>query len=182
LKKLFLYIEDQFNRLFSPKYNPFYYLGAISTLFFLILLISGIYLFIFYRTNNPYKIVQDLTEKQWYLGGIMRSLHRYASDGLVISIVLHTIREYVNGRYSHYRWIAWVSGVVLFIVSLMLGISGYWLVWDERAQLIALKTAELLNDIFFFMDLRQGLFSAMNLSAECFFSCCTFCMWLCRSA
>ena len=152
MKKLFLYIEDQLNRLFSPKYNPFYYLGAISTLFFLILLISGIYLFIFYRTNNPYKIVQDLTEKQWYLGGIMRSLHRYASDGLVISIVLHTIREYVNGRYSHYRWIAWVSGVVLFIVSLMLGISGYWLVWDERAQLIALKTAELLNDIFFFME------------------------------
>ena len=104
MKKLFLYIEDQFNRLFSPKYNPFYYLGAISTLFFLILLISGIYLFIFYRTNNPYKIVQDLTEKHGYLGGLIRGLLTYACDGLVISIVVHTIREYVNGRYSHYRW------------------------------------------------------------------------------
>ena len=82
----------------------------------------------------------------------MRSIHRYASDGLIISLLLHTLREYVNGRYSHYRLLAWVSGVILFFISLILGISGYWLVWDQRAQLIALKTSELLNDVPLFAE------------------------------
>ncbi|MEK6692053.1 MAG: cytochrome b N-terminal domain-containing protein, partial [Nitrospirota bacterium] len=135
LQKTLLHIEDLINRLVSPRFNPFYYLGAISSIFFLILLISGIYLFIFYRTNNPYQIVKDLTEKQWYLGGIMRSLHRYSSDGLMVSLILHFIREFFYGRYVHNRWIAWVSGLFLFILTLIIGIIGYWLVWDERAQL-----------------------------------------------
>lgn len=131
---------------------------------------SGLYLFIFYRTNHPYQIVQDLTEKQWYLGGIIRSIHRYASDGLIISLLLHTLREYVNGRYSHYRWLAWVSGVILFFISLILGISGYWLVWDQRAQLIALKTSELLNDVPIFVEppARSFLYNE-NLSGMLFF-------------
>lgn len=131
---------------------------------------SGLYLFIFYRTNHPYQIVQDLTEKQWYLGGVMRSIHRYASDGLIISLLLHTLREYVHGRYSHYRWLAWTSGVILFFISLILGISGYWLVWDQRAQLIALKTSELLNDVPIFVEppSRSFLYNE-NLSGMLFF-------------
>lgn len=152
VRKIYLYIEDCANRYFTPRYNPFYYLGAISTILFAILFISGIYLFIFYRTGNPYGTVQYLTEDQWYAGGIMRSIHRYASDGLIIFLILHTLREYLNGRYRHYRWLAWVSGIVLFFIVLILGITGYWLVWDERGQLVALKTAELLNDITLFIE------------------------------
>jgi quinol-cytochrome oxidoreductase complex cytochrome b subunit/coenzyme F420-reducing hydrogenase delta subunit len=146
-QKTLLYIEDLINRLVSPRLNPFYYLGAISSIFFLALLISGIYLFIFYRTNNPYQTVQNLTEKQWYIGGIMRSIHRYSSDGLMVSLILHFIREFFYGRYVNNRWLAWVSGIFLFGLTLIIGIIGYWLVWDERAQLIALKTSELLSDI-----------------------------------
>lgn len=100
----------------------------------------------------------------------MRSLHRYASDGLIIFLFLHTIREYLNGRYRHYRWLAWVSGIVLFFVVLILGITGYWLVWDERGQLAALKTAELLNDISLFIEPPSMSFlSNETLSSMLFF-------------
>ena len=77
----------------------------------------------------------------------MRGIHRYASDGFVLSLFIHMIREYLHDRYRHNRWLAWFSGIVLFIFSIILGITGYWLVWDERAQLIAFKTSELFNDI-----------------------------------
>ena len=100
----------------------------------------------------------------------MRSIHRYASDGLIIFLTLHTLREYFNGRYRHYRWLAWVSGVVLFIVTLIIGITGYWLVWDERGQLVAVKTAELLNDIHLFVEpLSISFLSNETLSELLFF-------------
>ncbi|OGV96660.1 MAG: hypothetical protein A2W53_06050 [Nitrospinae bacterium RIFCSPHIGHO2_02_39_11] len=170
VRKIYLYIEDCANRYFTPHYNPFYYLGAISTILFTLLFISGIYLFIFYRTGNPYGTVQYLTKDQWYAGGIMRSIHRYASDGLIIFLLLHTIREYLNGRYHHYRWLAWVSGIVLFFIVLILGITGYWLVWDERGQLVALKTMEMLNDIPLFIEPPSMAFlSNETLSQMLFF-------------
>jgi coenzyme F420-reducing hydrogenase delta subunit/ferredoxin len=100
----------------------------------------------------------------------MRSIHRYASDGFVIFLILHTLREYLNGRYRHYRWIAWISGIVLFIFTLIIGITGYWLVWDERGQLAALKTAELLNDIYLFVEPPSMSFlSNETLSGVLFF-------------
>jgi len=170
IQKIYLHIEDWANRYFSPAYNPLYYLGAISTILFAILFISGIYLFIFFRTANPYQTIQYLTEDQWYAGGIMRSIHRYASDGLIIFLILHTLREYLNGRYRHYRWLAWVSGIVLFFIVLILGITGYWLVWDERGQLVAIKTAELLNDITLFIEPPSMSFlSNKTLSSMLFF-------------
>ncbi len=147
LQKILLYIEDFFNKIFTPRFNPFYYLGAISSILFAVIVVSGIYLFIFYRTNHPYQIVQNITEKQWYAGGVMRSIHRYASDSLIIALILHTTREYLNRRYSHSRWLAWVTGLLLLIITIIIGITGYWLVWDERAQLVALRTSEMLNDI-----------------------------------
>lgn len=151
-QKILLYIEDFLNKIFTLRYNPLYYLGAISSILYLIIVISGIYLFIFYRTGNPYQTVQGLTEKQWFLGGLMRSIHRYSSDGLVIALTLHLIREYLNRRYSHNRWLAWVTGLILLILTIIIGIIGYWLVWDARAQLVALKSAELLNDIRIFIE------------------------------
>lgn len=146
-QKILLYIEDFFNKIFTPGFNPLYYLGAISSILYAVIVVSGIYLFIFYRTNDPYQIVQNITEKQWYAGGVMRSIHRYASDALIITLILHTTREYLNRRYSHSRWLAWVTGLALLIITIIIGITGYWLVWDERAQLVALRTSDLLNDI-----------------------------------
>jgi quinol-cytochrome oxidoreductase complex cytochrome b subunit/coenzyme F420-reducing hydrogenase delta subunit/Pyruvate/2-oxoacid:ferredoxin oxidoreductase delta subunit len=170
LRKIFLHIEDSVNRYLSPRYNPFYYLGAIATILFTILFISGIYLFIFYRTGNPYGTVQYLTEDQWYAGGIMRSIHRYASDGLIIFLLLHTIREYLNGRYRHYRWLAWITGIALFLIILILGVTGYWLVWDERGQIVALKTMEMLSDIPLFVEpLSMALLSNETFSQMLFF-------------
>ena len=169
-QRTLLYIEEYFNKIFTPQYNPLYYLGAISCILYLIIVISGIYLFIFYRIGDPYLTVQNMTEKQWYFGGVMRSIHRYASDGLIIALTLHLIREYLNRRYSHNRWLAWVTGVILLIITIIMGIIGYWLVWDERAQLVALKTAEILNDIPIFIEpISMSFLKNESLHALLFF-------------
>ncbi|MGI9248408.1 MAG: hypothetical protein ACR2QI_05300, partial [Woeseiaceae bacterium] len=71
------------SRAFESEQNPLNHLGALTVFFLWIILISGIWLLIFFRTSvsAAFDSVEYLTREQWYVGGIMRSLHRYASDG-----------------------------------------------------------------------------------------------------
>jgi len=142
-----VFIQEQFNKIFTPQLNPLYYLGAITFLMFWVLLATGAYLFLFYNMNpvGAYQSVQRLTEDQKYYGGIIRSLHRYASDGIVILITIHMIQVFFSDRFRRYRWVAWVSGAVIIPVLWFEGVSGYVLVWDETAQMIALTFSEVLD-------------------------------------
>ncbi len=142
-----LAIEKGFNRVFSNELNPFYHLGSLSFYFFWIILISGIYVFIFFETNvaGAYNSVEYMTHDQWWLAGVMRSLHRYASDAVIITIFLHLWREFSRDRYRGVRWFSWFTGVPTLWMVVMLGITGYWLVWDMLAQYIAIATSELID-------------------------------------
>ena len=90
-------LEAWFNFSFGPSWNPLYNLGTLTFFFFWVVLVSGLYLFIFFDTSiaGAYKSVEYITHDQWYMAGIMRSLHRYASDAAVITIILHMFREFL---------------------------------------------------------------------------------------
>ena len=81
----FLRVEALFNLAFGERLNPLYYLGAISTWMLWLAVGSGLYLYVFFDTGveGAYASVQGLTERQPYLGGLLRSVHRYASDGKI---------------------------------------------------------------------------------------------------
>ena len=148
------WVEDLYCASFGPGQNPFTYLGAMTIYFFWIALVTGIYLFLFFEMNvrGAYHSIELITHEQWYLGGVMRSLHRYASDAAVIAILLHMTREFLRNRYRGPRWYSWFTGVPVLWTVTLLGITGYWLVWDELAQYIAVATAELLDVLPVFTD------------------------------
>jgi ferredoxin len=102
-------------------------LGALAFWFFWIVAVSGVYLYIFFDTSvaGAYPSVESLTRDQWYAGGVMRSLHRYASDAFMLVTVLHLVRELVHGRFNGFRWFSWVSGVPTLVFMLASGIIGY---------------------------------------------------------
>jgi quinol-cytochrome oxidoreductase complex cytochrome b subunit len=79
------------------------------------------------------------------LGGVLRSLHRYASDAFVIVMFLHLLREWAYGRYHGFRLYSWVTGVPLIWLVYISGIGGYWIVWDRLAQFSAIATTELFD-------------------------------------
>ncbi|MBT8447322.1 MAG: cytochrome b N-terminal domain-containing protein, partial [Gammaproteobacteria bacterium] len=143
------HIEAGFDRVFTPALNPFYQLGALGWFFFWIVAVTGIYLYIFFDTGitNAYESVERITHAQWYAGGVMRSLHRYASDGLVIVAMLHLAREFLRGRYRGVRWFTWFTGVPLLWLMFAAGLSGYWVVWDMLAQYVAVALTEWLDAI-----------------------------------
>jgi len=133
-------------------------------------LVSGIYIFIFFDSTiaGAYKSLEYLTHEQWYIGGVMRSLHRYASDAAVITILLHMFREFSLDRYRGFRWFSWFTGVPTLWILVSLGISGYWLVWDTLAQYIAVGTASLVDALPIFTTTMSKNFLEGNLSDRFF--------------
>lgn len=142
-----MWLEGWFDLAFGPKWNPMYHLGSLGYFYFWIVTASGLYLYVFIDSGIPaaYQSVEYLTHDQWWLGGVMRSFHRYASDAMVVMVVLHVVREFAFDRYRGSRWFSWVTGVPMVWLIVIAGITGYWLVWDTLAQYVAINATEFLD-------------------------------------
>lgn len=117
------------------------HLGALGFLLFWLLAASGLYLYLRLDTSaaGAYRSIGEL---EWWLGGILRSVHRYAADAFVAVTVLHLLRELYLGRFRGWRAFTWISGVPLVWLLYASGLVGYWLVWDSRSQFSFLATME----------------------------------------
>lgn len=141
--------ENLLSRIFPPAWNPLLNLGALGFFFYWIVTASGIYVYIFFDTGitQAYSSVEYMTHDQWYAAGVMRSLHRYASDGLVVVMLIHLLREFALDRARGVRWFSWVTGLPVLVMVYVAGISGYWLVWDKLAQYVAIASTEWLDKL-----------------------------------
>ncbi|WP_374691738.1 2Fe-2S iron-sulfur cluster-binding protein [Accumulibacter sp.] len=144
LRWLFMRIENIFNVAFGDKMNPFYHLGTISFWQFWLLLVSGLYLYIFADTgvHDAFESVESITHDQWWAGGILRSIHRYATDGMILTMLLHMLRHFAYDRYRGFRSFSWLTGVALLWLIYIAGVNGFMLVWDRLAQFVVIATAE----------------------------------------
>ncbi len=164
-------VDKLFDKAFSPAWNPFYHLGTLGWYFYWIVIVSGIYLYIFFDTGitQAYESLEYITNVQWYAGGVMRSLHRYASDALIIVMMLHLVREFVMDRYRGARWFSWFTGVPLIWLVFACGISGYWMVWDVLAQYIAIASTEWLDSLGIFgQSIARNFLNEETLSGRFF--------------
>jgi len=170
IKRAYLALESWFNISFGTEWNPLYHLGTLSFFLFWIILISGIYLFIPFHGSlaGAHASVEYITHDQWYAAGVMRSLHRYASDAVVITVLLHMFKEFASGRHRGFRWFSWVTGVPNLWVIVTLGITGYWLVWDELAQYVAIGSARLMDALPLFPGTMTRNFVAGEMTDRFF--------------
>jgi quinol-cytochrome oxidoreductase complex cytochrome b subunit/coenzyme F420-reducing hydrogenase delta subunit len=138
-------VEAAFDWPFGPRCNPLRHLGAVAFFLFWVILGSGIYLYVAFdgTATGAYRSIDALSRTP--VGVLARGLHRYASDALVLVVVLHLVREWVNGRFTGARWLPWLTGVALLWLVYASGIGGYWLAWDEVAQFSLTATAEWLD-------------------------------------
>jgi ferredoxin len=147
LQGAFMRVEALFNAAFGDRLNPFYHLGAISFWLFWLVAGSGLYLYAFFETGvaGAHASVEALTHRQWFAGGVLRSVHRYASDALVVTMLLHMLRHFAFDRLRGYRWFAWLTGVALIWGVYASGINGYMLPWDRLSQFVVVASFEWLD-------------------------------------
>lgn len=145
LERVSLFFENLSLRLVrDPRLNPFQYTGTLTVFFLLVILITGVYLTMFYPFGFrlSYEAVGRIEANP--VGRVMRALHRYASDAALIFALLHAWRTFFADRFRGARRTAWWTGVLLAVLVWGIGVTGYWLVWDARAQLITASLARWL--------------------------------------
>ncbi len=132
------------NRCFGQQFNPLYQSGTIVVALYLVLLVSGLWLLLFYRVGAPWESVAAITERPW-IGRWVRGLHRYASDLAVVATLVHALRMFVQGRSVGPRTLAWTSGWVLLLLIFVCGWTGYVMVWDTFGAYLAAEGARMLD-------------------------------------
>jgi quinol-cytochrome oxidoreductase complex cytochrome b subunit len=117
-----------------PKVNWFYTLGSATMVVGLIQGVTGI-LLTFYYVPSPdaaYDSVQYITN-ELTMGWFIRGLHHWGASAMVVLGILHMLRVIYFGAYKFPREVTWITGVVLLIVVLGFGFTGYLLPWDQKA-------------------------------------------------
>lgn len=171
LEGLLLSVERRLWGRIPERLNPMHRTGAVSVTCFLIATLTGVLLLFWYKTSvhEAYDSVTQMA-LQPLGGGLVRSLHRYSSDGCVLFATLHAGRMLVQRRVIGARWLAWVTGAVLIASVGFIGWTGYWLVWDERAHAVALASARALDVLPIFSDpLSREFLADAHVSSLLFF-------------
>jgi ferredoxin len=140
--------------------NPLAQLGPAANAMLLLATVSGVLLLIWYSASvqSAWHSLADLGPRS--LGGIVRSVHRYSSDLTMLLVLAHAGRALLARKFAGARWLAWVSGLGLLALVWFIGWTGYWLVWDQRAQLLAVDTMKVLDVLPVFGEPLQRLFTA----------------------
>ena len=127
-------------RVTSLAWTPSLWLGTISWVLFVSLLVTGLPLMVFYipSTREAYQSIKDI-EHVVSFGWWLRAAHRVAAHAMVIAVTLHLARVFLTGSYrnaaereQHREW-NWVIGVALLAATVLLSFTGYLLPWDQLA-------------------------------------------------
>jgi quinol-cytochrome oxidoreductase complex cytochrome b subunit len=107
-------------------------LGLITFFLFILTCLTGILLTFYYvpTTGQAYASMQDLVFVVTF-GRLVRNLHRWAAEAMVITVALHLLRVFFTSAYKPPREFNWVVGVGLLALTLALSFTGYLLPWDQ---------------------------------------------------
>jgi ubiquinol-cytochrome c reductase cytochrome b subunit len=111
-----------------------YYLGGITLALFGIQVVTGTLLTLYYKPTpeTAFDSVKFITSDVEF-GWLIRSVHHWAANLMIIFLILHLARVFIQGAYKYPREITWLMGIGLLAVTIGFGFTGYLLPWDQRA-------------------------------------------------
>jgi quinol-cytochrome oxidoreductase complex cytochrome b subunit len=118
-----------------PKGTNWYYTLGSATLFaFIAQAITGVFLAMFY-TPSPTQAPASITHinNEVFLGEFVHGMHKWGASVMMILIFVHMARTFFFGAYKYPRELNWVIGVLLLVLTLMMGLTGYLLPFDQRS-------------------------------------------------
>jgi len=117
-----------------PKVNWWYTLGSATLFLFIMQGITGIFLTVYYvpTPDHAYDSVNYIMQGVSF-GWLVRGIHHWGASFMVLFVFLHMLRVFYMGSYKYPRELTWIIGVMLFLLTLGMGFTGYLLPWNQRA-------------------------------------------------
>jgi len=144
-KQLFAWLDDRLalapmRELAAHKTVPvhrdtvFYYFGGMTLFFFLVQVVTGILLMLYYRPSaeEAFESVEFIMTTVPF-GWLVRSLHSWSANLMVYFAVVHLASVFFMKAYRPPREITWITGCLLLFLLLGFGFSGYLLPWNQLA-------------------------------------------------
>ncbi|MDO8545431.1 MAG: cytochrome b N-terminal domain-containing protein [Opitutaceae bacterium] len=147
IDRAFAWVDGWLSRWLPPDLNPLAHAGAAANLALIVAVASGVLLLIWYSPSVQFAYSSLTAIQGVTLGGWVRALHRYSSDLAMLLLVVHAGRVFFARKFGGARWLPWVSGVAMLGLVWFIGWTGYWLVWDQPAQQVAVSSMRLLDGL-----------------------------------
>ena len=111
-----------------------YVFGSATLFLFVLQAITGMCLSIYYvpSPDHAYDTVQYIENEVWF-GWFIRGLHHWGASAVIMAVGLHMLQVFFDGAYKRPREMMWMVGVVLLLLMLGFGFTGYLLPWDQNA-------------------------------------------------
>lgn len=145
LKKVYHWLDervqlDSLIQFMGKKYVPlhshsiWYYFGGVSLFLFIIQVITGILLLLYYKASEElaFESIQFIMSKVEF-GWLIRSIHSWAANLFVLAAMIHMFSVFFGKAYRKPRELTWLTGMFMFFLILGFGFSGYLLPWNELA-------------------------------------------------
>ena len=118
-----------------PKHiNWLFSLGSMAAFLLILQAVTGAFLAFYYSPSpdHAYNAVNYIS-KEVAFGGFVRGLHHWGASAMVIVVFLHLLRVVAYASYKPPREMTWVTGVLMLLIVLGFGFTGYLLPWDQKA-------------------------------------------------
>src|SRR5437867_602195 len=118
--------------------------GSVALFLFLVQAFTGALLAFNYAPtpgdayNSLRYILTEVTA-----GRLMRGLHHWGASMMIVVVVLHMAQVFLYGAYKKPREATWIAGVILLLLTLAYGLTGYLLPWDNRAYWGTVVTTQI---------------------------------------
>jgi quinol-cytochrome oxidoreductase complex cytochrome b subunit len=150
-----------------PKVNWWFTLGSASLFLFILQGITGIMLTVYYvpSPDHAYDSIQYIMTGVSF-GWLIRGIHHWGASLMVLIVFFHMLRTYFFGAYKYPREFTWVTGVLLLLLTLGMGFTGYLLPWNQRAYWATTVATSIAGTVPFIGNfINQALRGGADLSA-----------------
>jgi ubiquinol-cytochrome c reductase cytochrome b subunit len=123
-------------------------LGSASVLMFVTMFVTGVFLAMYYNPSpdKAYQAIEYIMNDV-PAGRILRGLHHWGASAMVIIVFLHMATNFFSGTYRKPRELTWITGVIMLLIVLGLGFTGYLLPWDLKAYWATTVSTNIPKDI-----------------------------------
>lgn len=141
------FVKQMYKRL-PPHTGWKHVFGSLALLTFLSQVVTGILLLLYYRPTlkEAHKSIQYITGDVPF-GWLIRQLHAWGATFMMVAVVLHMTRTYFMASFKRPRELTWILGVVIFLVTMLFGFTGYLLPWNQLSYWATTVGTEVVGAI-----------------------------------